>query len=222
MDRRNYVCDRLSQIGNVCMNMVPEEAFKFSAYIASHFYNDILNEIDLAIVVAKILEDENCEVDKEAAQYLPLVVDQLFNVDFAENFREICSYVFGYNQERIIRGKEYPKYAVEAAKWWSMEVLNPSMEEIPKAFAKIRRQYSEYEEKIFKETLAEEIIKDVEKIGSCYIFCNWRPNRILERAGRKLGINSYVGYPPKRKMIVFKEEFGFERAGDTDYTIIKL
>lgn len=221
--RRNEICDKLSQSKSMCVGMdIPENAFALSAHIANHFSEELFCPIDLALAVAKILEDDDIAIDKKAVEYLPLIIDAVFEVQFAEKFRDIFSRVFGYNPKRLLRGKAYPRYASEASEWWAKEVLSPSLEGMPKAFARTRRKFSDYEVMLFKQTLAEEIIKQVENEGSCVISCEWSPDEVLAKAGGQLGIDPNFGYPPKRQMAVFEKQLRVMKNEEQQYTIIDL
>lgn len=221
---RNELCEKLSQCRKMCGGMnIPEEAFEVSEYIAAKFGGEIYKPIELALALAKATEGDQSKAFT-ATYYFQQIVDVVADdIEFAETFREICGVVFGYNPPRIIQEKEYPKYAASAADWWCKEILTPSTDNMPYLFARLRRRnYSDNEVKLFKHILANEIMKEVEKKGSCYIHCDWSPDEILAKAGKVLGIDPNIGYPMDTEMMVFPTELRFSRCERRKYKILEL
>lgn len=221
---RNELCEKLSQCRKMCVGMnIPEETFAVSEYIAANFYEEVYNPTDLALVLAKIFEEEQKDA-LAVTYYFQQIIDVVADdITFSENFREICGVVLGYNPPRIIKETGYPRYAILSAEWWCKEILTPSTDDMPYLFARLRRKdYSDNEVNLFKCTLANQIMKKVEKEGSCYIQCNWSPDEILSIAGKMLGIDANVGYPVDTQMMVFETEIRVSKRGMDNYEIIKV
>lgn len=208
----------------ICPNL-PEEIHK----IAERIYErtkDVpycISPQKLALVFTAVLEEKVLPNFELFPQLIDKMVQEYADGDdYATVFRKICQVVVGINPPFIVETEEYPENIKVAVEWWAQKVLfRTDIASMPVDFQKFfRRRYSEKEDELFKSTLAREIAKNfaIEEEGA-HLSSKWVADEILERAGSKLGVNPYFGYPDAAMAIYSNEVKVSVDGGNTWETI---
>lgn len=161
----------------------------------------------------KVLIERKKEV-LEQILYIPQVVDVIADEEFALEFRQVFDEIFEVKSNLHVDAKEeeeYPENVSAAIEWWANAIQAPRYtSEVPSFVSmfvmKGRPQRTEEEIKLFKSTLAENIIKELEVIGRCNISVDYRPCQVLALAGEKIGLDDTLDYPFKTTMEINKNE----------------
>lgn len=151
-------------------------------------------------------------------RWFPQVIDEIADEEFAEEFRMHWKECFKtvppkrLNTYKIQPKKEYPAYVKIAVDWWANAIISPNFdngEALPMELAFLisgsTKEYTEEEIKIFKETLSEEIMEAFEKYPRIDLEVDYEPCFILAKAGEKIGIPDFMGYPCKTYMQITPE-----------------
>lgn len=140
--------------------------------------------------------------------YFSQVVDAVADEEFAEDFRNAFKAFCGVNlpPKRVNAevDSKYPENIKAAVDWWANAILAPKLdngEELNPLILMLaggsRKSYKEDDIKLFKDTLAEGIQKEIEDRGGCLVCVDYHPCRILAEAGDKIRVDSMMGYPWK-------------------------
>lgn len=142
-------------------------------------------------------------------------VDAIADGDFADEYRKLGNDFFGAVLPKKINtasGEDYPEYAKVAAEYWANSLQTRDFnngDELTSIFtmaiAGSKREYTEAELKIFKESLAEYVYEKVETYGNCTVDVDYGPCYILAKAGKLIGVDPF-DYSWKTSMIVTKEK----------------
>ena len=154
------------------------------------------------VAMSRYLRENKSRVLKSII-YIPQVIDEIAEPEFAEEFRRICEKEYGFNPPKRIYVKLdeiYPKYVRVAVDWWCNEMFCKQFKNIGIYNNSI--QYSAEEMKLFKSSLAEEIVQHMQKYNSCNIDVDFFPCNMLAKAGEKIGISPQIGYPWKTYMMI--------------------
>lgn len=162
--------------------------------------------------------------------YFPQVIDAIAEPDFAEEFRTVCKEFFNFDPPRRVSAEvdeSYPAYIKAAVDWWANAVASPKLDNgadmnpiLLMMAGNCQKSNTADEIKIFKNTLAEEIMKEMEKYGRCTLDVDYHPCRALSVAGDKIGLNPMMGYPWKTYMRISKNEVGVSAGYRAEYEII--
>ena len=147
--------------------------------------------------------------------YIPQVVDAIADKEFAEEFREICKDVFGFNPPKRVNANTdsyYPENVRAAVDWWGNAVQSPKLDNggdmnpvLMMMLSGKQSGHSEEKMKIFKDSLAKDILVELQKYGRCSLSVDYHPCEILYRAGEKIGLDDMTGYPWKTWMDISEE-----------------
>lgn len=231
----NNVNEKLSKSREMCAGM-SEDVYALTDYMSKVANDTLVPQglaLCLALVLDDIQKGRNgfaCAESKELPKYLvehknqvlnqavyiPQVIDAIADKEFAEEFRAICEETFGFNPPKRVNAElkgEYPEYVKVAVDWWANAVAAPKLDnggDMPSFLftmaANSGKTHSEEEIAIFKATLAEEIIKSMERRNSCELSVDYHPCCSLAMAGDKIGIDSMMGYPWKTYMRITESE----------------
>ena len=147
--------------------------------------------------------------------YIPQVVDAIADEEFAEEFRKVCSAVFGFNPPKRVNvtiDSQYPENVRVAVDWWGNAIQSPKLDNgadinpiLMMLLSKNSRSYSEEEIKVFKDSLAKDILDELQNYGYCSLSVDYSPCEILYRAGEKIGLDGMTGYPWKTMMNISED-----------------
>lgn len=210
----------LSRAGEKCVWM-SRELSALTDYVTS-VVDENLHPQGLAMClfcVSKDIEDGRChftaggnlpdyirqnrsKVLKEISNF-PQVIDELFDPQFAKDFRVACKEWMNINPPRRNKGSfggYYPEYINVAIEWWGNIITAPQMA--------TNSIHAISQEKIamFKTSLGESIKKEVSRYGRCIISVNYRPCTLLANAGTTIGISAMDSYPWKTEMFITEHE----------------
>lgn len=220
----NSVRKKLSEVRKTCLGM-SEEVYAMIDYM-SEIANDELVPTGLAMCLAMAMYDieqgknsmngtelpeyllSHKEQVLRQAVYVPQVIDEIADADFADEFRNLCKQVFNFDPPKRVNANlegDYPEHIKVAVDWWANALAspkydaalppNPKMEGAFIMAANSGAMHSEEEILVFKTTLAEGIKKELEEQYRCDVSVDYRPNDLLSLAGEKLGLDSLLGYP---------------------------
>lgn len=229
----NDVKERFSNVREKCVGM-SEEIYALAEYVSAVASDGPLLPEGLAICLVCVQDDiqkgrsgfygfngefpkyliENKNQVLSQMGYFPQVVDAVAEEEFAEAFRAVFKDFFGINPPKRVNAEidsKYPENIKAAVNWWANAILAPKLdngEELNPLLMMLvgssRKNYTKEDIKLFKDTLAEGIQKEMESSGGrgCYICVDYNPCRILAEAGEKIGVDSMTGYPWKTNMEV--------------------
>ena len=117
-------------------------------------------------------------------EFLTQVVDELFDEEFAEEFRSLFCIKHRDAPYRVIPNKieNIPDVVQEAANWWAYAIQSP------KTVKWEVRQFSAKEINQFKETLVREIMYDFEECDCCFLDSCTEALDILIESGVTIGL----------------------------------
>jgi hypothetical protein len=228
----NGVKQKFAEAREKCPGM-SDDVYALTDYI-SLVVNDSLVPAGLSVCLALIMDDLqkgrngfgqneplpeylNNRKEQIIAQmvYIPQVVDAIADEKFAEEFREICKDVFGFNPPKRVKAttdSQYPENVRAAVDWWGNAVQSPKLDNggdidpvLMMMLSGKQRGHSEEEMKIFKDSLAKDILVELQKYGRCSLSVDYHPCEILYRAGEKIGLDNMTGYPWKTWMDISEE-----------------
>lgn len=150
-----------------------------------------------------------------AITVLSQCVDAIADKDFADEYRKLGNDFFGAVLPKKINtanGEDYPEYAKVAAEYWANSLQTRNFnngDELTSIFAMAiagsKREYTETELKVFKESLAEAVCEKVETYGTCTLDVDYGPCYLLAKAGKLIDVDPF-DYSWKTSMIVTKEK----------------
>lgn len=188
--------------------------------------NRLSNKADESKELFEYLVANKEEVLNQAV-YIPQVIDVIAEEEFARDFRKICKSKFGFNPPKrfnVELGEEYPKYIKVAVDWWTNVIINPKIDNgiglSNKSFAlavNLSRSYTKEEIKTFKESLADNIVKLMEKNKKCKLSVSHCPCHALAIAGEKIGIDNMIGYPWMTYMKISENEIAISEGYEAEY-----
>ena len=228
----NGVKQKFAEAREKCPGM-SDDVYALTDYISS-VANDSLVPSGLSLCLALIMDDlqkgrngfrqneplpEYLNNRKEQIitqmVYIPQVVDAVADEKFAEEFRKICNDVFGFNPPKRVNANtdpQYPENVRAAVDWWGNAVQSPKFDNggdmnpfLMMMLSGNRSGHSEEEMKIFKDSLAKDILVELQKYGRCSLSVDYHPCEILYRAGEKIGLDDTTGYPWKTWMDISEE-----------------
>ena len=142
-------------------------------------------------------------------------IDEIADENFADEYRKICNDIFGSvfpKKLNIANGEEYPEYTKVAANYWADSLQTRDFnndDELTSIFAMAiagsKREYTEEELKIFKESLSKDIYERVETYGTCTVDVDYGPCYFLAKAGKLINVDPF-DFSWKTSMIVTKEK----------------
>ena len=151
--------------------------------------------------------------------YFVQVVDEITSSEFSEEFREIYEKVSAGNlppkRVKTVRiDEKFPIYAEIAVQWWADALQSPRFDmggnsELSFALQQLgmlknkNQQASEEPIMIFKTTLAESILEEIEKWGNCELRTDYQPDQILYEASKKAKLE--LSFPWKTRMNITEE-----------------
>jgi len=245
----NNVREKLSNARELCPGM-SEEIYAITDYMAT-VANESLVPQGLAVCLFLVkydiqngksgfatgrnaelpqyLRDNKNQVLRQLV-YIPQVIDEIAEPDFAKAFRDICKVILDIDPPKRVKvdwDKEFPEYVKVAVDWWANAVASPKLdngENLPVGLmtliSRTGKRYSKDEMKIFKNTLAERIVERLEYDEICYLHVDYRPCALLEEAGSKIGIDSMMGYPWKTRMEISKRKVEVSNGYQAPYETI--
>lgn len=158
------------------------------------------------------------EFVKDEIKWMPQLVDAIADEEFAEEFRQEWKGFFGFvppkrvNTQVVETEENYPEYVKVAVDWWANAIVSPKFdngEALPSILSFLMgsvKEYSQEDIKVFKETLAKGIIKEMKKWNRCSLDVDYHPCRVLAEAGSLIGVNDMTGYPCKTNMRITEQE----------------
>ena len=225
----NNVKEKLSKIREYCVGMsedvyaitdhmadIAEESFTPEGLVScllaakENIKNQRNGLSPEGIAMSRYLRDNKYRVLKSII-YIPQVIDEIAESEFAEEFRRICNEEYGFNPPKRFYEKLdeiYPKYVRVAVDWWCNEMFWKRFKNTGTYLNSIMidtsdsKQYSAEEIKLFKNSLADEIFKHMQEYSSCNIEVDFFPCSLLAKAGEKIGISPQIGYPWKTYMMI--------------------
>lgn len=244
----NNMKEKLSKCRELCVGM-SERAYLLADYM-SEIVPDTVTPYELTKCLIEALEDidqERCRkrtkkeellyylnLDKTRIRYqavnIPRMIDEIADVEFAEEFRSICDEAFAEKFRSTCKEKfgfdpikhdnaklqDYPDYVQVAVKWWADAISSPKLDtkgsSVSSFFAEFIKKevgvkaYSSKELLDFKITLADEIMEDIIAWEVCTLSVDYQPCDALVAAGKKIGTDQYFGYPLKTSMTIFQYE----------------
>ena len=227
----NNAKERFSNVREKCVGM-SEELYALTEYVSAVVGDGPLAPEGLAICLVCVQDDiqkgksgfngykgefpkyliDNKNQVLAQMGYFPQVVDAIADEEFAEAFRDTFKTFFGINPPKRVNAEVdsvYPENIKAAVDWWANAILAPKLdngEELNPLLMMLvgssRKSYTEADIKLFKDTLAEGIQKEMDSSGGrgCYIYVDYNPSGILAEAGDKIGVDSMTGYPWKTNM----------------------
>lgn len=142
------------------------------------------------------------------------VIDEIAEPEFAEAVRVICKQVMNWEPPKRAKAElddSYPVYVKAAVDWWANAVASPKLDNgddmpymLMQMFSGTGKSYSDEEMKLFKTTLADGIMSEMQRYGNCTLLVDYHPCYVLAKAGNKIGISSMTGWPWKTSMSVTK------------------
>ena len=108
---------------------------------------------------------------------------------------------------------KYPEKVTAAINWWAEAIQAPALNEggnsaqltsLKMIFASLRRQFTAEEIELFKDTLAELILKELKFYGHCRLSVDYSPCDSLAIAGKAIGISysDITAFPWKTVMLI--------------------
>lgn len=144
-------------------------------------------------------------------RYLLQVIDAIAEPDFAEAVRRECKEVFGWNvPKRIVVASKVSEhdYIGAAVDWWAEMIQHPKMDNGEAGLANLmtmfggsKRQLTEPELQVFRESLAAGITEQMGTVGRCTLDVDYSPDHILGEAGARIGLNRF-DFPRKTTMYI--------------------
>jgi len=229
----NNVREELSKAREKCIGM-SEEVYAVTDYM-SIVANDSLYPFGLVVCLALVMDHMeqgkfvNCS-NKELTQYLGehknqvmiqmpyvlQVIDEIAEPEFAEEVRSICKQVMDWNPPKRVKAEldgNYPEYVKVAVDWWANAIASPKFDngddDMPFMLMQVisgsGKNYSEEEMKLFKTTLADGIIQQIQEYGRCTLSVDYHPCHLLQVAGEKIGVSPVNGWPWKTTMFVYED-----------------
>lgn len=228
----NGVKQKFAEAREKCPGM-SDDVYALTDYISS-VANDSLVPSGLSMCLALIMDDlqkgrngfrQNEPLPKYLNNrreqiitqmvYIPQVVDAIADEKFAEEFRKICNDAFGFNPPKRVNAStdsQYPEYVRAAVDWWGNAVQSPKFDNggdmnpfLMMMLSGNRSGHSEEEMKIFKDSLAKDILVELQKYGRCSLSVDYHPCEILSRAGEKIGLDDMTSFPWKTWMNISDE-----------------
>ena len=211
-----------------------EEVYALTDYI-SEVSNDELIPEGLVMTMALVMDDlqknrngfQDCKplleyLSKRREQvigqiaYIPQIVDAIADEEFAKEFREVFKEIFGYNPPKRVNVEsevQYPENVRAAVDWWANAIQSPKFDngESINAFITMmlyssQKGISEEDLKTFKDTLALDIIAELQRNGRCTLSVDYNPCAILANAGNEIGLNDMTSFPWKTWMNITEQE----------------
>ena len=183
--------EKFAKARELCPGM-EEELYTMTDYLAT-IIKDTLIPARLILTVSNI---ENA-IKKGKNNYKGKTFPEFFIKNFGTNSQE---------------SEDYPEYAKVAAEYWANSLQTRNFnngDELTSIFAMAiagsKREYTEAELKIFKESLAEDVYEKVETYGNCTVDVDYGPCYILAKAGKLIDVDPF-DYSWKTSMIVTKEK----------------
>lgn len=225
----NDVKQKFSEVRDKCPGM-SDDVYALTDYI-SLVANDSLIPLGLSMCLSLIMDSLlkgrnefkqneplpeylNRRRDQIVAQmaYIPQVVDAIADEKFAEEFREIYRDIFGFNPPKRVNANidfQCPENVRAAVDWWANAIQSPKFDDgcthplLMTTLYVNRGGYSKEDIKVFKRSLAQDILIELQQYGRCLLSVDYHPCEILSRAGEKIGLNDTPSYYPwKTRMII--------------------
>ena len=229
----NDAKQKFSDARTLCPGM-SDDMYALTDYI-SLVVNDSVVPIGLAMSVTLIMDDlqnnrNEFKVSQSLSEYLsrrreqvmtqivyvPQVVDEIAGEQFAEEFRSIFSEIFDFNPPKRVNSnieEKYPAYVSAAVDWWANAIQSPTFDygDSKKSLIAMmlyceQKGHSEEEIKTFKNSLAKEIMVELQNNGHCTLSVDYHPCKILARAGETIGLNDTISFPLKTWMNISEQE----------------
>lgn len=228
------VKEKLANARNLCPGM-SKDMYVLTDYMAENAKDELV-PMGMIMLTACVQDDlKNCrngfgrEFPEELRarkdfildeiRWIPQVVDAIAEEAFAEEFRKAWEEIFHSVPPKRLNTKEigisevYPAYIKVAVDWWANAIISPKFDNgdtlpafLSFLMAGNQKSYTEDEIKVFKETLAQEIEKEMKRYGGrCSLDVDYHPCRALATAGEKIGVNDMTGYPCKTYMHISEE-----------------
>lgn len=211
-----------------------DDVYLLTDYI-SEVANDTLVPAGLALCLALVSDDlqkgrngfQECKplpeyISKRREQamaqiaYIPQIVDAIADEEFAKEFREIFKEIFGYNPPKRVNAEsevQYPENVRAAVDWWANAIQSPKFDNgdsmnsfITMMLYSSQKGISEEDLITFKDTLALDIIAELQRDGRCVLSVDYHPCAILANAGSKIGLNDMTSFPWKTWMNITEQE----------------
>lgn len=220
-----------------CREMCPgmsEHTYALTDYLAENVQQDSTPEGLMLFLVLALYDIERGRTDVESrqlseslvknkqevlkdARYVQLVVDEIADKEFAEEFRTLCKELLGYDTRKKEKAEpvtksmeEYAKSISAAAQWWTNIIMNPPKEKSITSEEHIGRilnggnAITKIQGMIFKNALEDEIRENLKTEDVCIISVEYQPCDMLEKAAKSIGMKN-TQFPWKTKMIVQKD-----------------
>lgn len=162
--------------------------------------------------------------------YFPQVIDEIAEPQFAQEFREVCKKTFGFDPPKRIKvqkEKNYAPHVKSAIDWWGNAITSPKLDNgsdmnpfVLIMAGNLTQKYTEEEIALFKDTLAEEILKDIRVYGRCCLEVDYNPCHALAVAGNKIGVEPLCGYPWKTTMYISEKQVEVSPGYGEKYRVI--
>ena len=221
--------EKFANARKYCPGM-PEEVYALTDYMSTTL-NDKLIPAGLLVSLTLVMDDiekgvsgfNNKPLDtylrtyKDTIlaniSYIPQFVDTIASEEFAREFRLDCQNVLGINPPKRVfteTNEEYPENIRVAVDWWANAIQTPQYNSSPAIMMAgvlaQRKNFTEEEINIFKDSLAKIIQRELDNNGRCSLSVDYSPCPMLLEAGNKIGVNSFNGYPWKTRMEISYED----------------
>lgn len=169
----------------------------------------------------EILKERKEQVLQQVV-YIPQIVDEIADKEFASEFRKIYDEIFEVKSNVHIDTKvenEYPENILVAIEWWANAIQAPRYtSEVPSFVAMFamqgRPQRTAEEINTFKNILANGIMEELNKRKRCNLSVDYHPCEILMEAGNAIGLDDMLDYPFKTAMDITANEVSvYSQAG---------